>query len=267
MLLIKYFVLTSGENLYTWIFISSLEIHFYFNCDVKGLAIQMNIGIECVRGCRSLVEVESTYWGVVKLFNTQNELMDVHQSDISKILLCSTSNLVSFIFIKSRHFTGAYLVLLHKTSHTSCVLFFFWLPYAGSREREHTFCFFEVRLFVAFLLQRERCVYRYNINIYMKTHVYTHNHILLSSLSSSSSCLSPLFPIVHRFWQIFQATSRILTQLLYVCSSWSSSFSSAICGAPYVYISYELVPAPPAVSCMPGSSNLDSFHDGRQVAI
>ena len=40
-----------------------------------------------VRGFRSLVEVESTYWGVVKLFNTQNKLMDVHQSDISKILL------------------------------------------------------------------------------------------------------------------------------------------------------------------------------------
>ncbi len=79
------------------------------------------------------VEVESTYWGVVKLFNTQNKLMDVHQSDISKILLSSISNLVSFIFIKSCHFTEAYLVPLHKTSHTSCILFF-WFPRAGSRE-------------------------------------------------------------------------------------------------------------------------------------
>ena len=59
-----------------------------------------------------LVEVESTYWGVVKLFNMQNKLMDVHQSDISKILPSSISNLVSFIFIKSRHFTEAYLILL-----------------------------------------------------------------------------------------------------------------------------------------------------------
>ena len=82
----------------------------------------------------SRVEVESTYWGVVKLFNTQNKLMNVHQLDISKILLASISNLVSFIFIKSRHFTEAYLVLLHKTSHTSCILFFFWFPHAGSRE-------------------------------------------------------------------------------------------------------------------------------------
>ena len=44
--------------------------------------------------------------------------------------------------------------------------------------------------------------------------------------SSSSSCrptstdipdfLSPLLPIIHRFWQVFRATSRILAQLLYV---------------------------------------------------
>ena len=33
------------------------------------------------------------------------------------------------------------------------------------------------------------------------------------------------------------------------------------------YITYELVPASPAVSCMSGSSNLDSFRDGRQVAV
>ena len=89
-----------------------------------------------------LVEVESTYWWVVKLFNTQNKLMDVHQSNISKILPSSTSNLVSFIYIKSRHFTEAYLVLLHKTSHTSCILFYFWFPRAS-----------KVRLFVALLLQ------------------------------------------------------------------------------------------------------------------
>ena len=32
-------------------------------------------------------------------------------------------------------------------------------------------------------------------------------------------------------------------------------------------MTYELVPASPAVSCMSGSSNLDSFCDGRQVAV
>ena len=49
----------------------------------------------------------------------------------------STSNLVSYMLIKSRHFRWAYHILLHKISHTSCVLFFFWFPCAGSRERAH----------------------------------------------------------------------------------------------------------------------------------
>ena len=76
--------------------------------------------------------------------------------------------------------------------------------------------------------------------------------------SSSSSCragsidipdpLSPLLAIVHRLWQVFRATSRILTELLYVCSSYSPCFCSAICGGPEEYITYELVPASPAVS-------------------
>ena len=95
--------------------------------------------------------------------------------------------------------------------------------------------------------------------------------------SSSSSCraasmdipdpLSPLLPIVHRFWQVFRATSLILTQLLYVGSSWSSCFCLAVCRGPQEYITYELVLASPAVSCISGSSNLDSFCDGRQVAV
>ena len=91
--------------------------------------------------------------------------------------------------------------------------------------------------------------------------------------SSSSSCraastdipdpLSSLLPIVHRLWQVFKATSCILTELLYVCSNWLSCFCSTICGGPLEYITYELVPASPAVSCMSGLSNLDSFRDGR----
>ena len=60
--------------------------------------------------------------------------------------------------------------------------------------------------------------------------------------SSSSSCraastvildpLSLLLPIVHRLWQVFRTTSLILTELQYVCSSWSSCFCAAICGGP-----------------------------------
>ena len=54
--------------------------------------------MEIVCGFRSLVEVESTYWGVVKLFNTQNKLMDVHQSDTSKILLCFFHLKLNFLY-------------------------------------------------------------------------------------------------------------------------------------------------------------------------
>ena len=99
--------------------------------------------------------------------------------------------------------------------------------------------------------------------------------IALRTLSSSCRAtstdipdpLSPLLPIVHRLWQVFRATSRILTQLLYVCSSWSSCFCSAICGGPQEYITYEIVLASPAVCCMSGASKLDSIRDGRQVAV
>ena len=99
----------------------------------------------------------------------------------------------------------------------------------------------------------------------------------INSSSSSSSCraastdipdpLSPLLPIIHRFWQVFRVTSHILTQLLYVCSSWSSCFCLAICGGPQEYITDEFILASPAVSCVSGSSNLYSFLDGRQVAV
>ena len=109
--------------------------------------------------------------------------------------------------------------------------------------------------------------------------MYT-NHIYVlwhKGKPSSSSCraastdipdpLSPLLSIIHRLWQVFRTTSRILTQLLYVCSSRSSCFCLTICGDPQEYVTDEPVLASPAVSCVSGSSNLDSFRDGRQVAV
>ena len=57
--------------------------------------------------------------------------------------------------------------------------------------------------------------------ILMYVHVYTHNVDTHTCSSSSSSChaastdipdpLSPLLPIIHRLWQVFRATSHILT--------------------------------------------------------
>ena len=91
-------------------------------------------------------------------------------------------------------------------------------------------------------------------------------------ISSSSSCraistdisdpLWPPLPIIHCFWQVFQATSSICTELLHVCSSWTSCLCSSLWRGPQEYIPYELVPTSPAVSCTSGSFNFDSFYDG-----
>ena len=88
-------------------------------------------------------------------------------------------------------------------------------------------------------------------------------------ISSSSSCraistdipdsLSSLLPIVHCFRQVLRATSRIGTELLYVCSSWSSCLSTSMWRVPQEYITYKFVPTSLAVSRMSGSSNFDSF--------
>ena len=95
--------------------------------------------------------------------------------------------------------------------------------------------------------------------------------------SSSSSChaictdipdpFSPPLPMIHYFRQVFSATSRIGTELLYVASSWSSCLYSSMRRGPQEYIPYELVSTSPAVSCMSSSSNFYSFHDGWLVAV
>ena len=58
--------------------------------------------------------------------------------------------------------------------------------------------------------------------------------------------LSPPLPIVHCFWQFLRATSSIGTELLYVCSSWSSCLCLSMWRGPQEYITYELVPTSPA---------------------
>ena len=72
---------------------------------------------------------------------------------------------------------------------------------------------------------------------------------------------SPFF-IVHYFQQVFQATYRIVTELLYIGSSWSSCLRSSMWRGPQEYITYEFFPTSPAVSHMSGSFNLDNFRDG-----
>ena len=96
--------------------------------------------------------------------------------------------------------------------------------------------------------------------------------ISCESSSSPSSCwaistdipdpLLPPLPIVHCFQQVLGATSHISTELLYVGSSWLSCLCTSMWRGPQEYITYELVPTSPVVSCMSGLSNFESFHDG-----
>ena len=75
---------------------------------------------------------------------------------------------------------------------------------------------------------------------------------------------SPFLPIVHRLWQGYIP----YPQRAAVCM-----FDLAVLLLPehmrgsIVEITYELVPASPAVSCMSYSSNLGSFHDGSLVTV
>ena len=74
--------------------------------------------------------------------------------------------------------------------------------------------------------------------------------------SSSSSCraigtdipdpFSPPLPIVHRFQKVLRATPHILTELLYVGSSWSPCFHLAMCRGPPLMSSSLLLQQCPA---------------------
>ena len=93
---------------------------------------------------------------------------------------------------------------------------------------------------------------------------------------SSSSCraistdipdtFTPLLPIVSCFRPVFRSTSRINREL-YVVSIWSSCLCSSMWSGPQKYITYEVIPTSPAVSCLSGSSNFDSLRDGWLVAV
>ena len=101
---------------------------------------------------------------------------------------------------------------------------------------------------------------------------FLHSVIRWLLYSSSWSChaistdipdpFSTSLPIVHCFQQILMAKARIGTQLLCVGSSYPSCLCTSMWRGPQEYITYELVSTSPAVPCMSGSSNFDSFRDG-----
>ena len=67
--------------------------------------------------------------------------------------------------------------------------------------------------------------------------------------------------------EVFKAISCISTELLYIGSSWSSCLCPFMWRGPQEYVAYEFVLTSPAVTCMSGSSNFDSFRDGWWVAV
>ena len=110
------------------------------------------------------------------------------------------------------------------------------------------------------------CPFPSTITITPQTPPLHHHHHHHHHCVPPARIFLSLFPIIHHFWLVLRATSRIFTEHLYFGSSWSSGFYSAIWAGLLEYITYELVPASPAVSRMSGLSNFDSFRDRRLVA-
>ena len=71
--------------------------------------------------------------------------------------------------------------------------------------------------------------------------------------SSPLACILGYIPYLH----IAAVCMFLLVVLLLLGHMWGSI------GVPHLWV----VPAPPAVSCVPGSSNFDSFCDRRLVAV
>ena len=65
--------------------ISLVILRSCVTCPFQDGLWENNITANTLVGFRSLVEEESTYWALVNSLNLQNELMNVHQSDISKL--------------------------------------------------------------------------------------------------------------------------------------------------------------------------------------
>ena len=97
------------------------------------------------------------------------------------------------------------------------------------------------------------------INCHHHHHHHHHHHVML--LVRISLTLTPSVSLVHCPREVFQATSSIGIELPYVGSSWSSYLCSSMWGGPLEYITYDFVRTSPAVFCMSGSSNFNSYRD------
>ena len=106
------------------------------------------------------------------------------------------------------------------------------------------------------------CVWEH-VYIYIYIYRCHHHHVALPAQIS----LTLLRHSSLSSRQVFKATSCIDTELLYIGSSLSSCLCSSMRRGPQMYVVYEFVLTPPEVPRMSGSSKLDSFCDGWQVAV
>ena len=90
---------------------------------------------------------------------------------------------------------------------------------------------------ILFLTRTKGPEKRNNCKSYVNKLIFLHCKSLSWSSCRATSTdipdpLSPLLLIVNRFWQVLRLTSCILTELLYVGSSWSLCFCSAMWEGP-----------------------------------
>ena len=74
--------------------------------------------------------------------------------------------------------------------------------------------------------------------------------LLAQIFRTLSLSLSPFIPFIHRSRQVFQTTSYIHTEPLYVSSCWLANTGSFVLRDPLENVTYEFVLASPEVSCL-----------------
>ena len=106
-----------------------------------------------------------------------------------------------------------------------------------------------------------------HIYIYIYIYIYHHHHHVVPPARISltlSRHFSLSFIASGRYSGLHPVSSH--SCCMYVRAG-RPAFAQPYVGVHRSTITYELVPAPPAVSCVSDSSNLDSFRDGSEVAV
>ena len=103
--------------------------------------------------------------------------------------------------------------------------------------------------------------------LYLYIYIYVSPSLCHAVRTDLLDPFSPPVSIVHRFREGFQATTCMGTEMLYIGYNWSSYICSSMWSCPREYIACRFVLTSPAVSCMSGSSNFNTFGNGWFVAV